>query len=164
MSYNPASHETPPDLRPGGELRYYPEQGGRVDVVYKNPGETFGMAEIADFFGRDPVIQDSAAALIQVVGTDGRPQDFFMDRNIAVPAAQPWLLARLDKFPITDPSHNITVGQPWQSPFGVTGKVHAVVLPWNHGYRQDQVKEVPAGKVSRTEIGRRILDQLIERQ
>jgi hypothetical protein len=100
--------------------------------------------------------------VIQVVGADGRPENFYMDRGHVVSKARPWLVARLDRFPTTDPEHDITVGEPWHSPFGTTGSVHAIALPYNHGVTPDMVTDAPQGSVSPTRVGRRIIDQALK--
>jgi hypothetical protein len=161
MAYESPSHNKAPDLREGGELRYYPNEG-RVDVVYKRPGSRFNMADLTDHFSRDPVVQDIGSVLVQVMGHDGRPQNFYMDMNHAVSKDQPWLVANLDKFLVTDPSHDIVVGQPWQSPFGTTGAIYAVVMPYNHGVNLDSCAEAGAGAISHTGIGRQLIDGALE--
>ena len=143
---------------PKGELHAY--KSGAVEEVYTSPGLRLNMAVLRHRMLMDVVAQQTGSIAVQTLAENGERKAYYFDALNMVDGSKPWLLARLDRFPIEDPSHDIVIGEPWASPLGDTEQVVGLARPYTHGYMQDQVVEHD-GTLSPTTRGRQLIDAAV---
>jgi hypothetical protein len=123
------TYETGETQVPQGEIQVFKE-GGQAEL-FRQPGVRLRFGDLRDRLIGNPVDQDSGAVYVQTVNDHGGRKSYHFDAFHMIDADRPWLVATLDRFPVDDPAHDITVGQAWDSPLGVTERVAGVVVPLN---------------------------------
>jgi hypothetical protein len=163
------THETPTPQTPAsphitGELRYFTDG---MDEVFDQAGTRFSMQALQERLLHNPVDYDTGSIMVVTRGDDGEgTRQFAFDTHHMIDTTQPWLVADLDRFSkyhAAPAKHNITVGDQWESPFGLTGEVVSVTAPRNSHAVPPEAARQPETYRSRAGLARRALDAAVNR-
>jgi hypothetical protein len=120
---------------PKSELVHYSTD--EVVELYKAPGTTFTMRELAHRVALDPVGSETGCVYVQTVKTidDQQVRNRYYFDSQAMFDNSLNQATHLQDVNLEDDAYKITIGENWISPLGkADGQVEAIVMPYTHGY------------------------------
>jgi hypothetical protein len=128
--------------------------------VFRQPEDTLSATDLGNRLLRPEL--SSGSIHVVTKDDDGVRRDLFFDESHAVSESTPWLLADMKKFMASSPdSDTITIGKPWNSPFGVTERVVGVAMPYYTGIYDNSHTLDHTDKQTPTGRGAQLIDAAV---